>query len=728
VVLTWVGVLGALVVVALSGMRFGDGGFDVPGTPSSKAMSVLDKKFPSDEDGPAPVLQLVVEARSGTFTDPQNLGLLTTALDEVRSFAGVVSVSDPLDPAYPYVSEDLTTAVSSIEVDRDADATAVTRDIEAVAEELRADGLTTEIGGSLASGVPEILGPSEIVGAALAFLVLLLTYGSLVAVGANMLGALVGVGVGIMGILAFSAITPVGSLTPILAVMPGLAVGIDYCLFIIARYRAELRGAAPVPDAIARAVGTAGSAVVFAGATVIIALLGLTVVGIMFLGERGAAAAVAVAVSMALTLVTALLSFMGPKALPRRERPRRPAGALDRPHSEAIAKPTGFFAGWAQVVTRHRLLSLLGGTGLLLALAVPVLSMQTTLNTPGGEDPQSTQRAAYHLVADKFGDGAQDPLVVLVQADDVAAELLTVTDRLSSLDNAAIVVPAGVSDDGDTALVTVMSDHGPLASETADLVRDIRAQDAVIPGVEILVTGGTAIGIDSDEQLKSALVLYIALIVGALPRPSDRAVPFDPPSSDRNARIFALPGGGAGGDCGRLPVGMAGRAHLGPAVYSAAEPASHRGDRHPVRPRHGLPGLPGVSNARSARARPLSPRSHPQRIPPLSVGRGGRGSHHGGGLRRVRCGPLVPDRLHRSRSDRRRGGGRVHRSDGARARNVGDAREDRVVDAAMAGSNPSLYRRRGRGPRPVSFRGCGAATGFRRRRAVSTACPVGVRQ
>jgi RND superfamily putative drug exporter len=514
--LTWVGIFGALVVVALSGMRFGDGGFDVPGTPSSRAMSVLDEKFPSDEDGPAPTLQLVVEAGSGSITDSHNLRSLTTALDEVRSVSGVVSVSDPLDPARPYVSEDLTTAVSSIDVDSEAAPEDVTREIEEVADELRADGMTAEIGGSLASAVPEILGPSEVVGAALAFLVLLITYGSLVAAGANMLGALVGVGVGIMGILAFSAVTPIGSLTPILAVMLGLAVGIDYCLFIIARYRAELRDGASVPDAIARAVGTAGSAVVFAGATVIIALLGLTVVGITFLGEMGVAAAfaVAVAVAMALTLVPALLSFMGRKALARRDRPQRRAAAEDPSPGPRTAKQTGFLAGWARVVTRHRFLSLLGGTAVLVVLALPVLSMQTSLNTPGGEDPRSTQRAAYDLVAEKFGDGAQDPLVVLVQAEDVEAKLPAAMDLLSSLDDVAMVVPAGVSVDGGTALVTVMSDHGPLAPETMDLVRDIRAQDGALPGVELLVTGSTAIGIDSDEQLKSALVLYIALIVG----------------------------------------------------------------------------------------------------------------------------------------------------------------------------------------------------------------------
>lgn len=519
VIVTWLGVLLALAVVSISGMRFSDGGFDVPGTSSSEAMSVLEKEFPSTDDEPsAPGLQFVVQTHEGAITDPDNLAALTTALDDVRAVHGVTSVSDPLDPARPYVSEDLSTAVASIEVRHNADSEELPKAIDAIAEDLRDSGMTAEVGGTLTSGAPEILGPSEIVGALLAFLVLLITYGSLVAAGANMLGALVGVGVGILGVLAFSAITPIGSLTPILAVMLGLAVGIDYCLFILARFRSELLANGEVTQAIGRAVGTAGSAVVFAGATVIIALTGLTVVGITFLGEMGLAAAfaVAIAVLMALTLLPALLSPMGTRALSRRDR-RLIADPLHEPiPSPAAHQPAakGFSARWVRAVTRHRVSSLLGGTALLALIALPVLSMQTTLSTPGGEDPDSTQRAAYDLIADEFGDGAQDPLVVLVQHDDVEASLPLVTRRLTDLASVAMVVPAGVSTDGDTAMLTVMSEHGPLDNRTTELVKNIRAESGEIGDAKLLVTGATAMGLDSDEQLKSALVLYIALIVG----------------------------------------------------------------------------------------------------------------------------------------------------------------------------------------------------------------------
>lgn len=518
VIIGWLALLVTFGVVALSGMRFSAGGFDVPGTSSSKAMAVLEEEFPTDDDAPAERrLQFVVKTEHGAITDPVNLTRLTEALEQIRELDGVSTVSDPLDPARPFIAEDLTTAVASIAVEADADNEAVPDELEAIADDLRNAGLTAEIGGTLESEVPEILGPSEIVGAILAFLVLLLTYGSLVAAGANMLGALVGVAVGILGVLAFSAINPIGSLTPILAVMLGLAVGIDYCLFIIARFRSELRAEANVTVAIGRAIGTAGSAVVFAGATVIIALTGLTVVGITFLGEMGLAAAFAVAVAMvmSLTLVPAMLSLMGTRALSRRDRrirAQRLFGSLTP--DTATRTDSGLIAGWARVVTRHRVLSLLGGTALLVLIALPMFSMQTTLSTPGGEDPKSTQRAAYDLVAAKFGGGAQDPLVVLVRHDAVEATLPTVLDRLSSLEDVAMVIPAGVSPDGDTAMLTVMAEHGPLDERTTQLVKEIRAESGEVAGAQLLVTGATALGLDSDEQLQSALALYITLIVG----------------------------------------------------------------------------------------------------------------------------------------------------------------------------------------------------------------------
>ncbi|WP_335991198.1 MMPL family transporter [Glycomyces sp. MUSA5-2] len=496
----WLLALAAAAVLTLTGMRFSDGSFDVPGTDSSRAMQTLETEFPETGEETAS-LQLVAATRDGSAITADDLDRALEALQDVPH---VTAVGDPFDPAQPYVSADGTTAVAQITFGdmTESESEQAAEAVGDIAAELRAAGLTAEVGGSLTNPVPEILGPTEIVGAVIAFAVLLLTFGSLVAAGANMLGALLGVGVGILGVLAFSALVPIGSITPVLAVMLGLAVGIDYCLFILARFRSELRAGRTVDDAIGRASATAGSSVVFAGATVIIALAGLTVVGIPFIGEMGLAAAfaVAVAVLMSLTLLPAMMSWMGRRALPRKER----RGA-EAPHPQA--------GRLGRTVTRRPLIALAASTAVAAVLAIPVLHMSTALAVPGGEDPDSTQRAAYDLVADEFGAGMQDPLVLLVQTDGpVADELDGVVAQVSGLDGVAMAIPTGVADSGEAAMVTVFAETGPLDDATVQLVHDLRSLD--IDGAELAVTGSTAVGLDSDEQINAALVRYLAIIVG----------------------------------------------------------------------------------------------------------------------------------------------------------------------------------------------------------------------
>jgi len=504
VLIAWLVILVSVGTIAITSSKFAGGGFDVPGTDSSRAMSTLEDKFGA-QDTPAS-LQLVAESPDGAITD--ETAALEEAIQKASGLAHVASVSDPFDPARPYISEDGTTAVVEIAFDglTETQAEETVEKVDAIADQLRDDGLVVEVGGSLDSGVPEILGPSELVGAAVAFLVLVLTFGSLVAAGANMLLALLGVGVGVLGILAASALSPIGSVTPILAVMLGLAVGIDYGLFILSRFRSELLSGRSVPDAVGRAVGTAGSSVVFAGATVIIALVGLTVVGIPFIGEMGLAAALAVAVAvlMSLTLMPALMTWMGRRALSKSQRSNRSAGEVPAPK---------WATGWGRVVTRRPWTVAIATAAVLAVAAIPVLTMQTSLSIPGGENPESSQRAAYDLVADKFGAGAQDPLVVLVRTDQpIDAVTAEAHESIESLEDVHLVVPAGLSEDGTTALLTVFADSGPLDDRTVQLVRDIRSVE--IDDATLAVTGGTAIGLDSDEQLQTALILYVALIVG----------------------------------------------------------------------------------------------------------------------------------------------------------------------------------------------------------------------
>jgi RND superfamily putative drug exporter len=504
VLIAWVAAVVIAAVVALTGMRFSDGSFDVPGTDSSRAMQTLEDKFGSTESTPS--LQLVIEKTNGSIVD--DAAALAETLDAVADDPHVEAVSNPFDPQRPYVSPDLTTAVAEISFEElsEGEAESAAHDLGETAEKLRADGYTVEVGGSLTGGIPEILGPSEIVGAAIAFLVLMLTFGSLVTAGANMASALVGVGVGVLGVLAFSALSPIGTVTPILAVMLGLAVGIDYALFILSRFRTELRDGRDASEAIGRAVGTAGSSVVFAGATVVIALVGLTVVGIPFIGEMGLAAAFAVAVAVlaSLTLLPALMGWLGRRVLGKAKR-RRTESRPDESPAWARA--------WARGVTRRPWVATLGTVVVLAALALPLAGMQTTLSTPGGEDPESTQRAAYDLIAEKFGEGAQDPLVVLVGASGpVTDTAAAVAKEIEGTPNVAMVVPSGESDDGTTAMLTVFAETGPLDPATPAVVNDIRALS--VNDATIAVTGGTAIGLDSDEQLRTALVLYVVLIVG----------------------------------------------------------------------------------------------------------------------------------------------------------------------------------------------------------------------
>lgn len=518
VILAWAAVLVTVGVTAVTGMRFSDGSFDIPGTESSKALTTVEREFPNDKAEGAASLQLVLRTPDGT---PITELPLAEKVAELAAAAGTVSnvatVRSPFDPAQPYISENLSTAVITLAFQGidETNAGAIYQEVERVTDSAKSYGLEAEIGGTLHNELPEILGPSEIVGALIAFAVLLITFGSLVAAGANMLTALLGVGVGVLGIFASSAfLQPVGSMTPILAVMLGLAVGIDYSLFIVARFRAELRAGRDVTTAVGRAIGTAGSSVVFAGATVVIALAALAIVRIPFITEMGLAAALAVivAVVMSLTLLPVFLKSMGHNALPRKERHTN-AG---QPHVQKNIKDKfGVLEVWASVVVHKPVRSLLAGAALLGILAVPVLSLQTALNTPGGDDPNSSQRRAYTIIAQEFGAGSQSPLVVLVQAEKSTLDAAATETRqiLTNLDGVQLVTAPEVSASQTAALITIIPETGPTDASTKDLVHDIRDRSAAIEA-DVAVTGTTAVSIDVDAQLSQALLTYIGVIVG----------------------------------------------------------------------------------------------------------------------------------------------------------------------------------------------------------------------
>src|SRR3712207_1257436 len=399
--------------------------FSIPGQESTTALDRIDEEFGT---GGGTSARVVLQAPDGqTLTTPENAAAVQQVVSELAALPGVAAASNPLDPSAPAVNPQQTTGYSTVSYDVPVGGVAPDEQealLDAV-DDARSTGLTVEVTGDAVQEVPGVGGPAEALGVVIALVVLAVTYGSLLAAGMNLLTASVGVGIGVLGITIATGFTDLSSTTPILAAMLGLAVGIDYALFIVSRFRQGLRRGADVGTAVATAVGTAGSAVVTAGLTVVIALTGLFVAGIPFLTQMGlaAAATIVVAVLVALTLAPAALGFLGLRALPKRQRAVAP-----RHH----AASQGFLAGWVGTVTRHRLVALLLTVVALGTVAVPFSSMQTTLVQTPPED--STQARAEQLLADGFGEGSTGPLTVLFEGDGAVPAATAAAGEIPGLD------------------------------------------------------------------------------------------------------------------------------------------------------------------------------------------------------------------------------------------------------------------------------------------------------
>ena len=386
--------------------------------------------------------------------------------------------------------------------------------LEDAGHDAQSSGMKVEIGGDALQVMPET-GATEIIGVAIAAVVLVITFGSLIAAGLPLLTALIGVGIGVSTITALANVLDLGSTTSTLAMMIGLAVGIDYALFIVSRYRAELAEGREREEAAGRAVGTAGSAVVFAGLTVVIALVGLAVVNIPMLSKMGFAAAgtVAIAVLIALTLVPAMLGFAGKRVMGRRA--RKAAEAENKPE----AKPN-MGTRWARFVLRRPVWVLLAGVIGLGAIAVPAASLEMGLPDDGAQPKSTTQRQAYDMLSDGFGPGFNGPLMVVVDtrnSSDGKAAVNRVSDEIEGSGGVAAVTPATFNKAGDTATITVIPKDRPSSVETENVVHAIRDAGETVKsetGAEVLVTGATAMNIDFSQKMNDALLPYLALVVG----------------------------------------------------------------------------------------------------------------------------------------------------------------------------------------------------------------------
>ncbi|MFD4182894.1 MMPL family transporter [Rhodococcus sp. NPDC058514] len=539
----------------------------IPGTPAQQAQDLMAERFPAAGKDPFNALsaRFVFAAPDGQRLDtPANEAAMDAVLTQVRGIEQVEPAAKA-DPATPPAEGERSSALVNPVVANDgliemvtqqaaetgkpleqalADAQALstlspdatvgyvdvpftgeaadvtdelTAQIDAAAQIGRDAGLNIQLSGSAAEVMEAPGGTTELIGMAVAAVVLMITFGSLVAAGLPLISAIIGVGIGSLGITIATGFTELGSMTPTLAIMIGLAVAIDYSLFIVSRFRHELTVTDNKAEAAGRAVGTAGSAVVFAGLTVIIALVALRVVGIKFLTDMGMAAgfSVFIAVLIALTFLPAMLGLFGTKVFAG----KIPFVKAKDPESGSLQPSRAMrYANW---ITRVPLVPLIGGVLLLAVLALPAAGLKLALPSQATGDPATSARQAYDLIDEGFGPGRNAPLLVVVDAHDATVpanqafgDVVASVEAQPGVTNAQVVA---VNPAGDTAQILVTPATGPTDPRTVDLMQGLRDGEASLHeqiGVNYGVTGMTALETDVSDRLQSALIPYLAVVVG----------------------------------------------------------------------------------------------------------------------------------------------------------------------------------------------------------------------
>ncbi|MBX3283903.1 MAG: MMPL family transporter [Acidimicrobiales bacterium] len=486
--------------------------FNVPGTESQAGRDLLEAGMP----GEGSRAQVVFRAPGGAaVTDPEVAAELAAYLDGVAGQPGVTEVG----PVIPSTLEpDIGFAFVTYGGTPGDIGVAPGERLVASASDLRGRGYTVEFGGEIQYGDQEIGGSSEIIGLGVAIIVLLVAFGSVVAMGLPLGTALIGLGTGLALISIGEAFLNVPTVAPTLATMIGLGVGIDYALFIVTRHREHLHQGMTVEESAGRSIATAGQAVVFAGITVVIAICGLQFVGIPSVALMGYAIAVTVAVAVlaAITLLPALLGFAG-RAIDKLRVPGVKVAAAGGHHTYA--------SRWSRHVSAHPWRYLLGSSLLLGALIVPFFSIRLG-QTDAGNDPEgSTTRASYDLLAEGFGPGFNGPLAVVVTAGpgqtpaQLAAALPALSEAIAADPAVAFVSPEPqISESGTTALLTAFATSAPQDAETQELVHRLRTDvlpDAVADaGVDrALVTGSTAFFIDISDKITGRLPMFIGAVL-----------------------------------------------------------------------------------------------------------------------------------------------------------------------------------------------------------------------
>ncbi len=524
VLVVWVLIVGGVGAAAATMQQETNPEFVLPGTESQEAFDLLEERFPemSADGGSA---QIVFESENGEpLTAESNKAAIDSLAAVMADSPQIASVTSPFavdeagNPIGMLSADGQNIAVMQVayaEPSMELDEGTIDYLEDAVADTENA-GLRVEVGGDVLQSIPET-GATELIGIGVALVVLVITFGALLAAGLPIITAVLGVMLTTAGILAATSFMNVSESTGTLASMIGLAVGIDYALFILSRYRSELAKDGRVEDkqaraeAMGRAVGTGGSAVVFAGLTVVIALLGLSIVNIPFLTEMAVAAAVTVviAVLIAVTLLPAFAGFTGKRIFTKRQRRRIAEGVHD-------AKPNGG-KRWAGFVTRHPILVALVGIVGLGTLAYPALDLELGLPDAGTSGEETTQRQAYDLISEGFGEGFNGQLIIVGDLEDgvdAMAAAQDITEELNGIDGIAVVGQAFPNADLDTVMVTLIPETGPSDHATNELVHEIRGVLADDTDADWSVTGATALNIDISDNLNDALLPYMLIVVG----------------------------------------------------------------------------------------------------------------------------------------------------------------------------------------------------------------------
>jgi RND superfamily putative drug exporter len=575
VVLAWAVVLALLAALALTFGHGLDDSITIPGLESSEALAALGRTFPEASGTNAQFLILAPEGHS--VLEPGYQDAIDQAAEQLNGLDQVALVTLPQDDNQAGISADRRAALLTAQVrTEDAVVTQATRDgLDQVQTQLQAalpSGAEASLGGGLFSYTLPRVTLVEVFGIAAALVVLIVNFGSLLAAGMPLLVSLAGVGVTTTGIFLATAAMSINSTTPILSFMLGTAVGIDYSLFIISRHRQQLRQGVPVVESIGRALATSGSAVVFAGLTVIVALLGLGVAGIPFLTIMGISAAVGVAMAVATaeTLLPAVLAAAGDRLRPGRRRtgvpekgvlgktaagkgafaktaagkaaaePTSPAPAAPAPIATAAPAPTAtpvsaattadpalalrrgeaFFRGWLALATSRPILTVVAVALILGAAAIPMFGLRLALPDAGWRPRDDHARITYDRISEHFGEGVNATLAVtatVVTSTDPVALMTAMADDIRQLDGVAAIPVATPNRTGDIGIVQITPTTGPSDAATQDLVhrlRGLRDDFKERYGVDIKVTGLTAVMIDVSDRLAASMVPFALIVVG----------------------------------------------------------------------------------------------------------------------------------------------------------------------------------------------------------------------